>query len=264
METPVTSVVELRDLHLRFGAKQVLDGVSLAVAPQERVVIIGQSGAGKTTILRSVLGVLIPDSGGVFFEGRNIAELTHEELQQARQHIGMVYQDGALLSSLNVHDNLALPLQELTDKTRGEIDKIVEEKLDLVEMQGEGRTMPAELSGGMRKRVGFARALVMHPKLILFDEPTAGLDPVISSVIDDLIVRLTEQTKATSIIVTHLMDSAFRVATRIAMLYGGKIIADATPAEIRRSEDAVVHQFITGTLDGPILQRPPLVQAELA
>ena len=248
-------VVELRDVRLQFGEKTVLDGVSLAADPQERLVIIGQSGAGKTTILRLILGILVPTQGSVFFKQHEISKMSTPELQQIRTRMGMVYQDAALLSSSNVRENLALPLQELTDKSPAEIDKIVDEKLALVELTGEGNTMPFELSGGMRKRVGLARALVMEPELILFDEPTAGLDPVISAVIDELIINLTERSKVTSIIVTHLMDSAFRIATRMAMLHRGKIIAEGTPAELRQSEEPVVVQFLSGKSEGPMLQR---------
>jgi phospholipid/cholesterol/gamma-HCH transport system ATP-binding protein len=248
-------IVELRNLHLNFGEKQVLDDVSLSVAPQERLVIIGQSGAGKTTILRLILGILAPTSGAVFFKGQQISQLDHRGLEQMRTRIGMVYQDAALLSSLTVRENLALPLQELTEKTPAEIDKIVDEKLEMVEMSGEDKLMPFELSGGMRKRVGLARALVMEPELILFDEPTQGLDPVIGALIDELIINLTERTKATSIIVTHLMDSAFHVATRMAMLHRGKIIAHATPQDLKRSRNPVVVQFLNGTTEGPMLER---------
>ena len=161
------SVVELREVSLNFGEKQVLDRISLAVAPQERLVIIGQSGMGKTTILRLILGVIQPTGGSIVFNGQDISHFTRPELQQVRTRSGMVYQDAALLSSISVRANLALPLEELTTKTPGEIDRIVEEKLDLVEMRGEGETMPFELSGGMRKRVGLARALIMEPELIL-------------------------------------------------------------------------------------------------
>lgn len=249
------AVVELRDVSLRFGAKIVLDNVSLAVQPQDRLVIIGQSGAGKTTILRLVLGILEPTEGSVFFKKRDVAKLMPNELQQIRTRIGMVYQDAALLSSRSVRANLALPLEELTDKTPAEINRIVDEKLEMVELVGEDKLMPFELSGGMRKRVGLARALVMDPELILFDEPTAGLDPVIGAVIDELIVNLTERSKVTSVVVTHLMDSAFRIATRMAMLHRGKIISDGTPAELKESKDPVVVQFLSGSTEGPILER---------
>jgi phospholipid/cholesterol/gamma-HCH transport system ATP-binding protein len=249
------SVVELRDVDLSFGDKEVLRSVSLVVGPQERLVIIGQSGAGKTTILRLVLGILEPTAGSVFFQQLEIPRLDSYELQRARMRIGMVYQDAALLSSSNVRDNLALPLQELTRKTPQEIDRIVDEKLELVEMAGTGDLMPFELSGGMRKRVGLARALVMEPELILFDEPTQGLDPVVSAVIDKLIVDLTERSRVTSIIVTHLMDSAFRVATRMAMLHHGKIIEQGTPDYMRQSKNPVLVQFLSGSTVGPILER---------
>ena len=248
-------VVELREVSLSFGEKRVLDAISLAVDPQERLVIIGQSGMGKTTILRLVLGVIQPTSGSVLFKGQDISSLTRADLQQIRTRIGMVYQDAALLSSVTVSENLALPLQELTRKSGREIDRIVAEKLELVEMGGEGKLMPFELSGGMRKRVGLARALVMEPELILFDEPTQGLDPVVSAVIDKLIIDLTERSKVTSIIVTHLMDSAFRVATRMAMLHRGRIVAEGSPTEMRQSRNPYVVQFLSGSTEGPMLER---------
>ena len=249
----IPAIVELQDVSLRFGEKDVLRNVSLAVQPQERLVIIGQSGAGKTTILRLVLGILRPTNGVVLFQRQELSRLTIQQLQQARTRIGMVYQDAALLSSSTVRENLALPLSELTEKTPREIDRIVDEKLDLVEMAGTGHLFPFELSGGMRKRVGIARALMMDPELILFDEPTQGLDPVVSAVIDKLIVDLTERQKATSITVTHLMDSAFRIATQMAMLHRGQIIERGTPEHMRQSKDPVLVQFLNGSLEGPIL-----------
>jgi phospholipid/cholesterol/gamma-HCH transport system ATP-binding protein len=251
----MADIVKLDDVGLRFGDKQVLKHVSLSVASQERLVIIGQSGAGKTTILRLILGILKPNEGSIFFKRHEISRMNDRELEQVRARIGMVYQDAALLSSLTVRENLALPLQELTNKTSAGIDKIVDETLAMVELAGEDRLLPFELSGGMRKRVGIARALVMQPELILFDEPTQGLDPVIGALIDELIIDLTKRTKTTSIIVTHLMDSAFHVATRMAMLHRGEIIEKGSPEEIKQSRNPVVVQFLSGSTEGPILQR---------
>ena len=254
MSTANSYIAELREVTKRFEEKTVLDHVSLKVRSQERLVILGQSGSGKSTILRLILGILMPDEGSVFFKQFEITRLPRRKLQRIRRHIGMVYQYSALLSSRTVRDNVALPLEELTDKSRKEIDDIVDEKLDLVGMKEAKELTPAELSGGMRKRVSLARALVMEPELILFDEPSAGLDPVISSVIDELIINLTEKSKVTSIIVTHDMSSAFRIGTRMAMLYEGKIIEDAKPEQFKQSKNPVVAQFLSGSTEGPILE----------
>ena len=247
-------MVELRDVKMQFADKKVLDGFSLTVNPEDRLVIMGQSGSGKSTILRLILGMLQPNAGSIFFKQFEITRLRRRKLQQVRRSIGMVYQYSALLSSRTVRDNVALPLEELTDKSRKEIDKIVDDKLDLVGMKDSKDLLPSELSGGMKKRVGLARALVLEPELILFDEPSMGLDPVISSVIDELIISLTEKSKVTSITVTHEMDSAFRIGTRMAMLYQGKIIEDAEPEKFKQSENPVVHQFLSGSTEGPILE----------
>ena len=250
-------MVELRDVHMQFEEKKVLEGVSLDVQPQERLVIMGQSGSGKSTILRLILGILRPDSGAIFFKRFEINRLQRRKLQQVRQRIGMVYQYSALLSSLTVHENVALPLQELTNKSGSEIDRIVDEKLELVGMHDAKDLLPDELSGGMRKRVALARALVLEPELILLDEPSAGLDPVIASVVDELIISLTEKSKVTSITVTHEMESAFRIATRMAMLYEGKIIEEGEPEQFKQSENPVVAQFLSGSTEGPILEGTP-------
>jgi phospholipid/cholesterol/gamma-HCH transport system ATP-binding protein len=245
-------LVQVDDVVLRFGEKTVLDGVSLTVRRGERLVVMGQSGSGKSTLLRLILGILTPTSGRVFFNGTDVAHLPRRQLNAMRARIGMVYQYSALISSLTVRDNLALPLEELTDKSPSEIDKLIEERLAAVDMTGSEDKKPAELSGGMRKRVGLARALMMEPELILYDEPSAGLDPVTSSVIDELIIDTSERTKSSAIIVTHEMDSAFRIATRMAMLYEGKIIADDIPEHFKNSDNEVVAQFVSGSTEGPI------------
>jgi len=247
-------MVELRDVRMHFEGKKVLEGVSLDVQPQERLVIMGQSGSGKSTILRLILGILRTDSGSIFFKQFEVNRLNRRKLQQVRQRIGMVYQYSALLSSLSVRENVALPLEELTDKSQSEIDRIVDEKLELVGMQDAKDLLPDELSGGMRKRVALARGLVLDPELILLDEPSAGLDPVIATVVDELIISLTEKSKVTSITVTHEMESAFRIATRMAMLYEGKIIEEGEPEKFKQSKNPVVAQFLSGSTEGPILE----------
>src|SRR5215467_10368667 len=253
MTTP-THMVELRDVSMQFEEKKVLDDFLVKVVTGVRVVIMGQSGRGKSTILRLILGTLQPNAGSIFFKHFEITQLQRRKLQAVRQHMGMVYQYSALLSSRNVHGNVALPLEELTDKSDSEIDKIVDEKLELVGMNDSKDLLPEELSGGMRKRVALARALVLEPELILLDEPSAGLDPVIASVVDELIIGLTRNSKVTSITVTHEMESAFRIATRMAMLYEGKIIEEGEPEKFKQSKNPVVAQFLSGSTEGPILE----------
>ncbi len=251
-----TPLVHLENIVLRFGEKTVLDGIDLKIFSGDRLVILGQSGGGKSTMLRLVLGILRPTMGVVRYRHLQVQKLSRSKLNLLRSRIGMVYQYSALISSMTVRENLALPLEELGRKPKKEIDELVKENLEMVGMSGTEEKLPSELSGGMRKRVSLARALMMRPELILFDEPTAGLDPVISSVIDELIVSLTEKTNTTSIIVTHEMENAFRVATRMAMLYQGKIIQDTSPDRFRVSANPVVHQFVTGTTEGPITETP--------
>jgi phospholipid/cholesterol/gamma-HCH transport system ATP-binding protein len=251
-----TPLVHFEDVVLRFGDKTVLDGIDLKVMPRDRLVVLGQSGGGKSTMLRLMLGILKPTSGRVFYRHLQVQRLRRSKLNLLRSRIGMVYQYSALISSMTVRENLALPVEELGRKSKSEIEASIEENLAIVGMSGTEDKMPSELSGGMRKRVSLARALMMRPELILFDEPSAGLDPVMSSIIDELIISLGEKTNTTSVIVTHEMDSAFRIATRMAMLYQGKIIENGTADEFRNSTNPVVHQFVTGTTEGPIMETP--------
>jgi phospholipid/cholesterol/gamma-HCH transport system ATP-binding protein len=252
-----TPLVHLENIVLQFGQNRVLDGVDLKVFSGDRLVILGQSGGGKSTMLRLLLGILKPTSGRVRYRHLEVQKLSRSRLNTLRRRIGMVYQYSALISSMTVRENLALPVEELGRKSRREIDELIKENLENVGMSGTEDKLPSELSGGMRKRVSLARALMMRPELILIDEPSAGLDPIISSVVDELIIGLTEKTNTTSVIVTHEMESAFKVATRMAMLYQGKIIEYGLPDQFRTSSNPVVRQFVAGTTEGPITETPP-------
>lgn len=239
-------VTELIEVHLAFGTQEVLRGVNLQVAKGERLVVLGQSGGGKSTLLRLILGILHPTQGTVRFQGVEINRLRRRQLNRIRQKIGMVYQYSALISSLSVRGNLALPLEELTRMSPAEIDAAIDEKLALVGMVEARNKMPNELSGGMKKRIALARALMLDPELILYDEPSAGLDPVTSSMIDELMISLSEKLGCASIIVTHELGSAFKVATRMAMLSEGRIVGEGTPEQFRHHDNPIVAQFIAG------------------
>lgn len=245
-------LVQLRGVTLRFNDRAILDNLDLSVARRERLVVLGPSGTGKSTLLRLLIATLQPDAGSITIKGFDVARLKQRKLTQLRMHMGMVFQYSALISSMTVRENLALPLEELTRKSAAEIEKIVDEKLAFVGLPETKHLLPNELSGGMKKRVAVARALVLEPELVLFDEPTAGLDPVASSVIDNLILGLGDKTNATCIIVTHELESAFRIASRMAMLYEGKIIEAAEPEQFKRSRNPVVAQFLSGATHGPM------------
>ena len=240
------ALIELRNVHKRFGRLVVLNGVSLSIEEGQSLVVIGASGSGKSVMLKHIVGLLKPDRGEVWFDGRRIDTHSEREMDTIRQQFGFLFQMGALFDSLNVEENVAFPLVEHTHKDAGEIANIVAQKLGMVGLDGTQKKMPAELSGGQRKRVALARAIALGPRVILYDEPTTGLDPIRSDVINELILKLKRELNVTSIVVTHDMQSAFKVADRIVMLHEGKLIFDGSPKEIQQSEVPVVRRFVLG------------------
>lgn len=245
-------IIELKDVYKKFGERQVLGGVSLKVYKGETLVIMGGSGCGKSTVLRHMIGAIRPDSGDVFMKGQNLAGLGEDGLDAFRRKFGVLFQAGALLDSLSVKENVCMPLREHTKLDDNIINIMVKMKLELVGLRGFEDLMPAQLSGGMKKRVGLARAIVMDPEIIFYDEPTAGLDPIVAGVIDKLILDLSNKLSITSVVVTHDMNSVFRIADRIAMLHEGRIIQVGTKEEFRNTANAMVKQFVHGEPEGPI------------
>ena len=245
-------MIQIQGLHKWFGNQHVLRGVDLTIKEGETVVIIGRSGCGKSVLLKHIMAIIEPDEGDITIDGRSMFSMLPDEQDQCRLQIGMLFQGAALFDSLTVRENVGFSLLEHTQLSEEIIHEKVREKLRLVGLAGVEDLMPASLSGGMKKRVGLARAICNDPKFILYDEPTTGLDPINADVINDLILRMQKQLKVVSIVVTHDMTSAYKVADRIAMLYEGRIIAYGTPNEIKSSKDPVVQQFITGSAHGPI------------
>ena len=245
-------VVSLEGVSKAFGDLVVLDGLDLEVRQGESMVVIGGSGSGKSVMLKHVIALLRPDAGRIRVDGVDLASLSGRELTRFRRRFGMAFQEGALFDSMTVAENVGFSLRRLTDLSPAEIRERVEECLRLVRLEGTGDKLPAELSGGMRRRVGFARAIAHEPEILLFDEPTTGLDPVITALVDDVILDLTEGLDTTAITITHDMTSAFRIADRIGLLWGGRIVALASPEEFRELDDPRVQQFIHGRAEGPL------------
>jgi phospholipid/cholesterol/gamma-HCH transport system ATP-binding protein len=239
-------VIQLVDVWKAFGEKQVLNGFSLEVVEGETMVVIGYSGSGKSVAIKHIVGLLVPDDGTVFVDGLEVPKLRKRELSELRLRIGYVFQFAALFDSLTIGENVAMGLRKRAKLDEDGIQERVHSALELVDLPDVHEQFPAELSGGMRKRVGLARAIAIRPKYLLYDEPTTGLDPVTSAVIDDLMIRMREKLGVTSIVITHDMRSAYRVGTRIAMLYEGKVRQVGTVDEVRQSRDPVVRQFVEG------------------
>jgi phospholipid/cholesterol/gamma-HCH transport system ATP-binding protein len=248
-------MISLQHVYKSFGDKRVLDDMSLDIDEGESVVIVGGSGTGKSVTLKHIIGLLQPDKGRVVIDGKDITAMPPYELNQFRRRFGMAFQEGALFDSMSVFENIAFPLRRHTEMSQKEIQDRVEECLDLVHLErGAGSKRPSELSGGMRRRVGFARAISLKPAILLFDEPTTGLDPVISDVIAELIREMDETLNTTTVTITHDMKVAFKIADRVAMLFKGRIIEQGTPAVFQQSPSPIVQQFIEGRADGPLTE----------
>ena len=249
-------MIRIEGLKKRFGENIVLDGVDLSIEHGETRVIIGGSGEGKSVLIKHIIALLRPDEGTIEVAGIRLNWRKKESLERVRSMVGMLFQGSALFDSLNVHDNVAFALVEQGRLGAAEIDRIVEEKLELVNLRGVGRVMPAELSGGMKKRVGLARALASDPQVMLYDEPTTGLDPINADTINELIRDMQRKLGVTTVVVTHDITSAYKVADRISMLHRGRIIETGGPDEIRNTSNPFVRQFVLGLAEGPITAEP--------
>lgn len=247
--------IEIINLCKSFDRHVVLDNVNLNIEKGETIVIIGRSGCGKSVLLKHIIGIMKPDSGQVVIDGCDITRVGQKELHEFRMKFGMLFQGAALFDSLTVGENVGFALYEHTNLSRAQIEKRIRECLVHVGLSGIEGLKPAELSGGMRKRVGLGRAIALNPQIIMYDEPTTGVDPIMGDAINELIIELHDRLKVTSIAVTHDMVSAYKIASRIAMLYEGRIIEIGTPAQIRDTKNPIVKQFITGAASGPITER---------
>jgi phospholipid/cholesterol/gamma-HCH transport system ATP-binding protein len=250
MESPIK--IRVVNLHKSFAEHEVLSGVHLEIRQGESMVVIGGSGTGKTVLIRCIIGLVQPDEGEIYVDGTEITSLNEREMNEIRKRFGMLFQGGALFDSLTVWENVGFGLRQHTRLREEEIRRIVSEKLGLLGLRNIEDLMPAELSGGMKKRVSLARAIAMEPEILLYDEPTTGIDPMMADAINELIIRMREKLNVTSIAITHDMTSAYKIADRIAMLYQGKIIEVGTPEEIKSSRSPIVQQFIQGRSEGPI------------
>ena len=241
------TLIDLRGVRKTLGGQKVLEGIDLRIAHGETVVIMGRSGAGKSVILKHMVGLMTPDSGEVYFDGRRLDVMDRHELQQVRKRMGMLFQSAALFDSMSVGDNVSLGLRKHTSLDAAEIQRIAEEKLAEVGLEGTSGKMPADLSGGMRKRVGLARAIAMDPEVVYYDEPTTGLDPITADAINDLILSTRRSLGVTGVVVTHDVASALKVGTRICLLDSGRIVFEGTPDEVRATDQPVMRQFLAGT-----------------
>jgi phospholipid/cholesterol/gamma-HCH transport system ATP-binding protein len=252
MNGNIEPVIEVTDLFRKFGDRAVINDVSFTIQRGETMVIMGGSGCGKSTLLRHIIGVMKPTSGSVKIFGEEVTTMKEREIEKIRRRFGMLFQSGALLASLTVGENVALPLLQHTEMSPDEVEDTVRQKLQIVGLTGFENLKPAEISGGMKKRVGLARALALNPELLFSDEPTSGLDPIMTAVVDQLTLKLTRERGMTAVVVTHDMTSAFRIATRMIMLGHGNIMAQGTPDQIRNDPHPEVQQFIHGEADGPV------------
>lgn len=245
-------MIEVNNLHMKFGEKEILKDVSLKINEGEKFVILGPSGCGKSVLLKNIIGLLIPQKGKILIDGVDIINLNKKKMEEIRKKCGFLFQHSALFDSMNIEENLEFPLLQHSKLSSEEIKKKIDEKLEIVGLKGVNKKKPSELSGGMQKRAALARSIILEPKYIFYDEPTTGLDPIMSRVIDELIIDLNKRLGITSIVVTHDMKSVFKVADRMALLYDGKIVVEGTKEEIKNIDNPYLNQFIEGERTGPM------------
>src|SRR5579864_3957034 len=246
------NMVEIDEVFKAFEDKQVLEGVSCQIPAGKISVVMGPSGTGKSVLLRHIVGLLFPDKGDVRVAGKSVLRLSEEELLELRRNVGMLFQDGALFSSMNLYDNVAFPLRQHTRKSEAEIKEIVMDRLEEVGLAESVKKMPNELSGGMRKRAGFARALVLEPEILLFDEPDSGLDPVRTALLCDLIKQIQQKYRSTGIVISHDIKSCFNIGDHIILLHGGKVVDQGSKEQLQHSKNEFTQQFIKGAVEGPL------------